>query len=48
MLSIGLLLHGSAKAYVAAIAKAVTSCAGIILQYPFYAGIMALLSVRGS
>ena len=47
MLSIGLLLHGSAKAYVTAITKAVTSCAGIILQYPFYAGIMALLSVSG-
>ncbi|MGB0647906.1 MAG: short-chain fatty acid transporter [Bradymonadia bacterium] len=47
MLSIGLLLHGSAKAYATAITKAVNSCAGIILQYPFYAGIMALLSVSG-
>ncbi|MEE2787764.1 MAG: TIGR00366 family protein [Myxococcota bacterium] len=47
MLSIGLLLHGSVKSYVHAIQRAVRSCAGIILQYPFYAGIMGIMAGAG-
>ncbi|MEE2756882.1 MAG: TIGR00366 family protein [Myxococcota bacterium] len=47
MLSLGLLLHGSAKAYVACTAEAVKSCSGIILQYPFYAGIMGIMFASG-
>ncbi len=47
MLSVGLLLHGSVKSYVGAINRAVTSCAGIILQYPFYAGIMGIMFASG-
>ena len=47
MLSVGLLLHGSAQAYGLAVGRAISSCAGIVLQYPFYAGIMALLTVSG-
>ncbi len=47
MLSLGLLLHGSAKSYVAAVQTAVGSCAGIILQYPFYAGIMGIMAGSG-
>mgnify|MGYP001424900025 CR=1 FL=1 len=47
MLSSGLLLHGSAKAYVASTAEAVKSCSGIILQYPFYAGIMGIMFASG-
>jgi len=47
MLSIGLLLHGSVRAYVDAINKAVHSCSGIILQYPFYAGIMGIMAGAG-
>ena len=47
MLSLGLCLHGSARAYSQSIGRAISSCAGIVLQYPFYAGIMALLTVSG-
>ena len=47
MLSVGLLLHGSVRAYVKAINDAVHSCAGIILQYPFYAGIMGIMAGAG-
>jgi short-chain fatty acids transporter len=47
MLTTGMALHGSAKAYAVAIGRAISSCAGIVLQYPFYAGIMALLGVSG-
>ena len=47
MLSAGLLLHGSVKSYVAAVQQAVKSCAGIILQYPFYAGIMGIMAGAG-
>ncbi len=47
MLTFGLALHGSAQAYGRSIGRAISSCAGIVLQYPFYAGIMALLTVSG-
>ncbi len=47
MLSIGLLLHGSVRAYVDAIHAGVKSCSGIILQYPFYAGIMGIMAGSG-
>jgi len=47
MLSLGLLLHGSVKSYVRSIDRAVKSCAGIILQYPFYAGIMGIMAASG-
>jgi len=47
MLSVGLLLHGSVRAYVSAIDRAVRSCSGIILQYPFYAGIMGIMIASG-
>jgi short-chain fatty acids transporter len=47
MLSLGLLLHGSVRSYVQSIDRAVKSCAGIILQYPFYAGIMGIMAASG-
>jgi short-chain fatty acids transporter len=43
----GLLLHGSAASYAAAISDAARGCAGIILQFPFYAGIMGMLTGTG-
>jgi short-chain fatty acids transporter len=39
----GLLLHGDLRRYVDAIKDSVSSVAGVILQYPFYAGIMAIM-----
>lgn len=46
-LFVGLALHGSAASYVAAVAEGAKGCAGIILQFPFYAGIMGMLQGTG-
>ncbi len=46
-LALGLILHGSARAYGDAIGEAAAGCAGIILQFPFYAGIMGLMQLSG-
>jgi short-chain fatty acids transporter len=46
-LALGLLLHGSPRAYGEAIADGTRSCAGVILQFPFYAGIMGLMAMSG-
>ena len=43
-LALGLLLHGTPVAYVRAFGKAATGAAGIILQFPFYAGIMCIIT----
>lgn len=40
----GILLHGTPKAYIGAMADATRSSAGIILQFPFYAGIMGMMT----
>lgn len=42
-LFLGILLHGDLRKYVDAIASAAGGAAGIILQFPFYAGIMGLM-----
>ncbi len=47
MLTAGLVLHGSAKAYVKAVDRAVRGCSGIILQFPLYAGIMGIMAGSG-
>ena len=46
-ISLGLALHASPKAYAAAISDATRGCAGIILQFPLYAGIMGLMALSG-
>jgi short-chain fatty acids transporter len=46
-LTLGLVLHGSARAYGEAITNGVRGCAGIILQFPFYAGIMGVMALSG-
>ncbi|WP_327051723.1 short-chain fatty acid transporter [Halomicrococcus gelatinilyticus] len=43
-LFLGLLLHGTPAAYVDAMKEAVENVWGIILQFPFYAGIMGIMS----
>ncbi len=47
-LALGLLLHGTPVHYVHAFGKATTGAAGIILQFPFYAGIMGIITGIGA
>lgn len=47
MLALGLLLHGSIRSYAAAAEEAARGCAGIILQFPLYGGIMGMMVVSG-
>ena len=47
MLALGLILHGSPRAYASAIENAARDCGGIILQFPIYAGIMAIMKASG-
>ena len=42
-LFLGLLAHGDLRRYVDAIGEAATTAAGILLQFPFYAGIMGMM-----
>jgi len=46
-LIVGIILHKRPIAYVRAIADGVRGCAGIILQFPFYAGIMGMMKFSG-
>jgi short-chain fatty acids transporter len=46
-LIVGLLLHGTPISYVRAITEGTKGCAGIILQFPFYAGIMGMMKYSG-
>ncbi|MCQ2329581.1 MAG: short-chain fatty acid transporter [Paludibacteraceae bacterium] len=46
-LFMGVLLHGTPLAYVHAFGKAAKSAAGILLQFPFYAGIMGIITGVG-
>ena len=43
----GLILHGTPRAYLRAIAEGTRGASGIILQFPFYAGIMGMMSGSG-
>lgn len=46
-LTLGLALHGSLRRYVAALDEAVRGTTGLVLQYPFYAGIMGVMRTTG-
>lgn len=46
-LALGLVLHGSAARYGAAVEDGVRGCAGIVLQFPLYAGIMGMMRESG-
>ena len=46
-LFLGLILHWTPLAYVRAFGKAATGAAGILLQFPFYAGIMGIITGVG-
>ncbi len=43
-LFLGVLLHGDLRRYVDAITDAASGAAGILLQFPFYAGIMGMMT----
>ena len=44
---LGILAHGTLINYTKAMSKGATTAAGIILQYPFYAGIMGIMQGSG-
>ena len=44
----GIILHGTPLAYVKAFGKSVSGAAGIVLQFPFYAGIMGIITGVGA
>ncbi|WP_336037432.1 short-chain fatty acid transporter [Halobacterium yunchengense] len=46
-IALGLFLHGTPRAYMEAIRDATEGAAGIILQFPFYAGILGIISGSG-
>jgi len=43
-LTLGLLLHGRPRSFLRAVARSVPATAGVLIQYPFYAGILGLVS----
>ncbi len=47
-LFLGILLHGTPLAYVQAFTRAASGASGIILQFPFYAGIMGIITGVGA
>ncbi len=47
MLALGLVMHGSVRSYLRAAENGARGCAGIILQFPLYAGIMGMLASSG-
>lgn len=46
-LALGLVLHGSPMRYASAIEEAARGCAGIVLQFPLYAGIIGMMKGSG-
>jgi short-chain fatty acids transporter len=46
-LFVGIILHGKPINYVRAISEGTRGCAGIILQFPFYSGIMGMMKFSG-
>lgn len=47
MLGLGLILHGAPTRYLRAVEDAAKGCAGIIVQFPLYAGVMAMMAASG-
>ena len=47
MLMLGLVLHGSPRSFIAAVEEGARGCAGIIVQFPLYAGIMGMMHTSG-
>ena len=47
-LTLGIIFHGTPISYVRAIQESTKGAAGIILQFPFYAGIMAMMTATSA
>ena len=47
-LFLGILLHGDLRKYVDAIGEAASGAAGVLLQFPFYAGIMGIMTAANA
>lgn len=47
MMILGLLLHGSARSFMRAVDNAAATCGGIIIQFPIYAAIIAVMVNTG-
>lgn len=47
LLAAGLVLHGRPDAFGKACARGLSRCLGIVIQFPLYAGIMAMMKVSG-
>lgn len=47
MLMLGLALHATPASYLRAVEESASACAGILLQFPLYAGIMAVMLETG-
>lgn len=47
LLAAGLILHGRPDAFGKACARGLSRCMGIVIQFPLYAGIMAMMKVSG-
>ena len=47
-LFLGLLMHGNLRRYVDAIGEAAGGSAGVLLQFPFYAGIMGMMVAKNA
>ncbi|WP_438314699.1 short-chain fatty acid transporter [Sporosarcina sp. FA9] len=44
---LGIIFHGTPRRFLAAVANAVKTAGGIIIQFPFYAGIMGMMVASG-
>ncbi len=47
MFALGLVLHGSPRAYMNAITEGARGCGGILIQFPLYGGIMGMMEASG-
>lgn len=46
-LFVAILLHGTPKSLLTSVSQGARNCAGILLQFPFYAGIMGMMTATG-
>ena len=47
MLGLGIILHGSFKKFTNAVGESISDISGILIQFPFYFGIMGIMSQSG-
>lgn len=47
LLFIGILLHGTLRRYLDCVQEGISGASGVLIQFPFYAGIMGMMSASG-